>query len=167
MKKPKKRPLMKRRRCLKCKEWFTPRRRARKIQQRHCSKTDCQEQRKAENKKDWWRRNPDYDQSRKAKIQDWAKAYPDYWRRYRASHPEYVRKDNRRRVLSRQKSRVSAKQDLTRQMSVEKLRSLKDFGPAESAKQDLTSRRVDGLVDYLLWREESAKQNPIVSALSP
>lgn len=167
MKKPKTRPPMKRRRCRICEDWFIPHRRARKISQRCCSKPACQKERKAENKRDWWRRNPDYDQSRKTKIQDWAKDYPDYWRHYRATHPGYVEKDNRRRVLSRQKSPLSAKQDLTRQMSVEKLRNIQEIGPAKSAKQDLTARRVDGLVDYLLWKEESAKQNPIASALSP
>ena len=135
-------PPMKRRRCHICEDWFIPRRRARKISQRCCSKAACQKERKAENKRDWWRRNPDYDQSRRTKIQDWAKDYPDYWRQYRATHPGYVEKDNRRRVLSRQKSQLSA-------------------------KQDSVHRRVDGLVDYLLWKEESAKQNPIASALSP
>ena len=160
-------PPMKRRRCHICEDWFIPRRRARKISQRCCSKAACQKERKAENKRDWWRRNPDYDQSRRTKIQDWAKDYPDYWRQYRATHPGYVEKDNRRRVLSRQKSQLSAKQDLTGQIAVEKLRNVQEIGLGLSAKQDSVHRRVDGLVDYLLWNEESAKQNHIASALSP
>lgn len=51
-----------------------------------------------------------------------------------------------------------AKQVLMRQIAVEKLRSIEAQAPKTVAKQVLIHRWMDGIVDYLFWKEGVAKQ---------
>jgi septin family protein len=121
----------------------------------------CRKERKSRAKKRWWKNNPDYDNYRRDKIKAWAKTYPDYWRKYRREHPDYVKKDNKRRSVRSKKSGISAKQDEIRKISVEKLNRIQEITPDFSAKQDKINRRVNDILEYLLWKESSAKQNHI------
>lgn len=155
--------MRKKRRCEFCHKWFSPHPRA--PHQRCCLNPACRKKRKAKADKDWWLNNPDYGKSRNLKICLWAQAYPDYWRKYRKEHPDYVARDNRRRCSSYKRRKISAKQDAVHKISVEKLKSIRDFEPVSSAKQDAVHRRVNGILDYLFWKESSAKQGVIDNCL--
>lgn len=96
----------------------------------------------------------------------WAKAYPDYWHKYRREHPDYVARDSQRRCSGCKKAKISAKQDAVRQTAVEKLESIRDLEPVSSAKQDAVHRRVNGILDYLFWKESSAKQDSMANCLA-
>ncbi|MBI5412357.1 hypothetical protein HZA43_04280 [Candidatus Peregrinibacteria bacterium] len=151
-------------RCKFCHKWFTPHPQA--PHQRCCSSPACRKKRKAAADKNWWLNNPKYGQSRRPKIKAWAKEYPDYWRKYRKEHPDYVEKDRRRRRSAHQKAKNAAKQDAVRQISVEKLESIRDLTPICAAKQDAVHRRVNGILDYLFWKESAAKQDNMVNCLA-
>ncbi|MCK4827381.1 hypothetical protein KA005_67240 [bacterium] len=146
------------RRCESCHKWFSPNPRTYR-NQRCCSNAECQKERKARTKKNWWKKNPGYNKDRKATIQNWAAKYPGYWQKYRKAHPEYVRKDNKRRSKSRKKGQNAAKQDLIRKISVEKLKSIKEIKPDSAAKQDPIQRRQNYIIEYLYWKESAAKQD--------
>jgi hypothetical protein len=144
-------------RCCVCRQWFSPNPRT-ALFQKTCSNQTCQKERKSIANKNWRQKNLDYDRSRRHKTRVWAKNYPDYWCRYRASHPDYVARDNRRRRTSKKKATLSAKQDTISQIAVEKLQSILDSPDPFPAKQDTILRRLNEVVAYLLWKERSAKQ---------
>lgn len=147
-------------RCEFCHEWFSPDPRA-SYKQRCCQKSVCRKKRKSMTQKNWRLKNHGYERSRREKINNWAKTYPNYWQKYRREHPDYTTRDNQRRVLSRQKASMSAKQDQITQFSLEKLESIKKMRVICSAKQDQINRRINEVVNFLLWKELSAKQNEI------
>ena len=125
------------RRCEFCHEWFTPDPRTVRTQ-RSCAKPACRKQRSRAAVRNWRQQNQDCNKGRGPKIREWAKAYPDYWRQYRRYHPEYAAKDNQRRRTARQRAK-------------------------NAAKRNEIHRRVEGILDYLLWKELSAKQNEMAS----
>jgi len=151
--------MSKKKRCELCHKWFSPHPRA--PHQRCCSKPACQKKRKAKAKKKWWSKNPDYGKSRNSKIRSWAKKHPHYWRKYRKEHPDYVRKERQRMRSIRKRAKNVAKQDAVRKISVEKLESIRDLEPIFVAKQDPVHRRMDGILNYLFWKESVAKQDPV------
>lgn len=153
---------IKKKRCEFCYEWFTPHA-CTKQKQKCCSKPDCRKKRKARTKRTWWNKNAGYNKSRKAKIKAWARNYPNYWQKYRKKHPDYVARDNRRRCSVYRKRKISAKQDQLAQISLEKLESIKKFEVVSSAKQDQLHSQVNGILDYLFWKEFSAKQNTLAN----
>lgn len=145
-------------RCVHCHRWFRPNRRKISIQ-KACLKRRCQKRRHRDNCRTWREKNPEQDQSRRGKVRGWAAAYPDYWRRYRTDHPDYVRLDNGRRRRARRIAVGAAKRDSIKAISVEKLRELQEMGAGPAAKRDSLDRRVDGLLDYLIWKESAAKRD--------
>lgn len=152
-------------RCIICHLWFQPNPRTIR-NQKACSRLPCQKQRKFLANQSWRIRHPRYNHSRRHKVQAWAKTYPDYWRHYRATHPDYVERDNRRRRLSRKKALCAAKQDAIDQIAVEKLRGIPTVGPESAAKQAAILRRLNGVVEFLFWKETAAKQGSIDFAAS-
>lgn len=124
----------KKKRCRFCGRWYMPDPRTAHFQ-KSCNRKSCRKERRRQKMKDWAARHPDYQTYRNAKVRDWASAR-NYWKQYRASHPAYVRKDNKRRVLSRKRRKLSA-------------------------KQTAMDRRINGLIDVLIWKEQSAKQTDI------
>lgn len=150
---------MTKKRCEICYNWFTPQ--ARAPHQRCCSNPVCRKKRKAAADKNWWLKNQNYGKSRKQKIRDWAKNYLNYWQKYRGEHPDYARKERQRMLSIRQKAKSVAKQDAVHEISVEKLKGIRDLAPISVAKQDAVHRRVDGILDYLFWKETVAKQDEI------
>jgi len=70
--------------------------------QQYCSRSACQQERKAL----WHRRklltDEEYQQNRSAAQQGWRERHPDYWRDYRKAHPEY---SERNRVLQRERNK--------------------------------------------------------------
>lgn len=147
------------RRCEFCHKWYLPNPRTYLIQ-RCCTKPECHKKRKAGADKAWRNKNQGYDKGkgRRKKIRSWARSYPDYWQKYRQEHPEYVKKDNKRRHTSHKKEKNAAKQDTIRKISVEKLKSIKEIKPDSAAKQDAIQHRQNGILDYLFWKESAAKQ---------
>jgi len=152
------------RRCEFCHEWFSPDPRTVKFQ-RSCTKPDCRKKRSRASVRQWWKQNPGYNKGRSPKVRAWAKAYPNYWRKYRQEHPDYVKKERRRRRSAHKKAKNAAKQNAISQISLEKLESIRNLEPNSAAKQNTIHRRVDGILDYLFWKECVAKQNAI--AITP
>lgn len=149
-------------RCWYCGQFFRPiPQKGRK--QKCCGRAPCRQVHQRRKYQSWIKRHPDYrktpDQRNKAK--DWAKTYPDYWQHYRRSHPSYVRRDNRRRRQALRLTLMSAKQTEWRHITVDKLRTVKAYEAKNSAKQTVCDPRVEALIDVLIWREASAKQNCI------
>jgi len=151
-------------RCKICHKWFLPHPRT-YLNQYCCSNAECQKKRKARTKKNWWKKNPGYNKERKATIQNWAAKYPDYWQKYRRKHPDYVRKDIKRRCNRYKKEKISAKQDAIRKITVERLKSTQESRADFSAKQDSIQRRQDVIINYLFGKKYSAKQNIMVNHL--
>jgi hypothetical protein len=90
-------------RCPCCRCLFIPDRRV-GSRQRVCGKNECQAKRKKESQRRWSEKHRDYwgvhqveGESRKA----FRETKAAYMRKYRRTHPEYVRQDNERRNRSR------------------------------------------------------------------
>ena len=128
------------RRCDFCRRWFLPDVRTYRAQY-CCSNSGCQRERRVITNRNWRNRHPGYSESRKIKMHFWAKCNPGYWKKWRKAHPEYVSRDNHRRCLSYRESRISAKQNLNPEFTVEGLHALLNFFQRFSAKQNLIPRR--------------------------
>jgi hypothetical protein len=89
------------------------------------------------------------------KIRGWAKAYPTYWKRYRAEHPDYAERERRRMRRKRRRAVRVAKRDARRLLAVEKLAAIVAATPKTVAKRDACDRRVDKVLDFLIWKEAS------------
>lgn len=150
-------------RCESCYKWFDPN--PRSPHQRYCLAPACQKNRKIAAKKRWWLNNPDYGKARQVKIRTWAKGYPDYWRNYRQEHPDYAKKERHRMRSARKKAKSVAKQDAVHQIYVEKLESIRQLEPVSVAKQDAVYRRINDIVECLLWKEGVAKQDGLANYL--
>jgi len=146
----------KKKRCLFCGRWYKPDPRTAQFQ-KACAKKSCRKERERQKNQKWAAKYPDYQSYRGVKIRQWA-AKTQYWKRYRAANAEYVRRDNKRRVLARKRLKVSAKQTAIRKITVDKLNSIRKNEPDLSAKQTAMNRRLNELIDVLIWKEVSAKQ---------
>jgi hypothetical protein len=152
---------VKKKRCQFCGRWYKPDPRTARFQ-KASENESCRKERQLQKNRNWAARYPDCHSYRATKIREWA-ARTRYWKRYRASHPQYVLKDNKRRVLTRKRLKVSAKHTAIRQITVDKLNSIRQNQPDLSAKHTAIDSRVDGLIDLLIWKELSAKQADIAS----
>lgn len=151
-------------RCRYCGRFFRPDPRKRgRSPQKTCGRKTCRRKHKRRSNQSWARRHPGYGKGRKLKLRAWAKVYPDYWRRYRAAHPAYQEAERRRMRGKRSGLRRVAKQAVIGRITVEKLLAVKRIQPESVAKQAVIARRVDALVDVLIWREAVAKQSLIAS----
>jgi hypothetical protein len=147
-------------RCRYCGRFFRPDPRKRgRSRQKTCGRQACRQANERRRYAEWIKRHPGYEKTRRLKRQGWAKGYPGYWRRYRREHPEYRQRDNERRRVVKQRARRAAKQTARREILVEKLLAVKRLRPLRSANQTVIARRVEALVDVLVWRERSAKQS--------
>lgn len=70
--------------------------------QRYCSKKACQRLRKRQWQRQKIKNDPDYRDNQRDAQQLWLEHNRDYWRRYRAQHPGYVK---RNRLLQRARDR--------------------------------------------------------------
>lgn len=140
---------LKRKRCAYCGDWFAPDPHTAK-HQKSCGRPACRRARRRQKQRHWRALNPDYERSRGAKRRAWAKAYPNYYQGYRASHPEYTARDNRRRTRERRRGKVSANVTALRQIVVEKASRLGQAEePKMSANVTALSRRVEAIEDCL------------------
>lgn len=83
-----------------CRRVFHPNPRVKN--QRYCDKSNCQRARKARWQHQKMKEDPDYRDNHRDGQQAWLERNRDYWRRYRALHPEYVK---RNRLLQRERDR--------------------------------------------------------------
>lgn len=152
---------IKKKRCQFCGRWYEPDPRTARFQ-KACTNESCRKERIRQKNQKWSAKYPDCNtyRDRCVKIRRWA-ASTQYWKRYRATHPEYVRKDNKRRVLSRKCLKVSAKHTTIRKITVAKLSSIRKNETDLSAKHTAIDRRINSLIDILIWKEVSAKQTNI------
>jgi hypothetical protein len=89
----------------------------------------------------------------------WVEANPDYWRRYRQEHPAYYQQDLLRRRKAYRRGRSSANETLIADVSRRKLAALEAFLPPNlSANETSIDRRIELVVDYLVWKARSAKE---------
>jgi len=89
--------------CPYCKTQFTPHP---KVGDRQitCGKPACKKALKSDNNRRWRQRNPDYYSKGYSRLKDWLEENPGYLKRYRGSHPEYVKKNREaQRVRDRRK----------------------------------------------------------------
>jgi hypothetical protein len=144
-------------RCLHCRRWFRPYARRRPIQ-RFCALRPCQRERHRRNCLAFYRNDPHCDGKRRQKIRDWARRYPDYWRRYRAAHPGYRERERRRMQAKRGQAIRVAKRDVWRRIAVERLRDIQAQGTEFVAKRDVFDRRVEAVLEFLVWKETSQNE---------
>ncbi len=89
--------------CPYCKTHFTPHP---KVGERQitCGEPACKAALKSDNNRKWRQRNPDYYNKGYSRLKDWLEENPGYLKRYRGSHPEYVKKNREaQRVRDRRK----------------------------------------------------------------
>jgi hypothetical protein len=145
-------------RCAHCHKWFQPDPRTAKTQ-RFCPSPECRRQSRLESHRQWWQGNgSECNSNRRQKLRTWARK-TNYYPTYRANNPDYVRRDNARRFRAHQAARDAAKQDMRREISVGMLRDIQALTDDDAAKQDMIHRRVTGILDFLFWKENAAKQD--------
>ena len=88
-----KRPLCKKKRCLNCRQSFTPR--AQCPNQKYCPLSDCQKARKAKWQRDKRRTDPDYKTNQRNAQKKWQNDNPRYWKQWRECNPAYVERNRR------------------------------------------------------------------------
>jgi hypothetical protein len=151
-------------RCRYCGRFFCPDPRKRgRSKQKTCGRQNCRRKNERRRWREWIRRSPGWTAKRQKKVRDWGTAYPHYWQRYRANSPAYREREKLRMRRKRAGVRRVAKQTLRRDILVEKLLTVKRMGSRSVAKQTVITRRVDALVDALIWKEAVAKQSLIAS----
>lgn len=145
-------------RCLICRKVFTQGRR--NPQQKVCPGIKCQKERK---RRKWRRWAAGHRKQRRDKLRLWAQAYPHYWRRYRKSNDHYRAQDNARRKKAHRRRRRAAKQTHFKTLYIEKLRSIQASGTSgkNAAKPTPMQRRINDVLECLIWRESAAKQTHI------
>lgn len=75
-------------RCAGCGERFEARRNV--LQQRFCSKPECQRTRRARWQREKMAQDADYRANQAQAGRRWRERHPQYWREYRRTHPEYT-----------------------------------------------------------------------------
>ena len=89
--------------CPYCKTQFIPHPKVGK-RQKTCGKPACKKALKSDNNRKWRQRNPDYYSKGYSRLKDWLEENPGYLKRYRGSHPAYVKKNREaQRVRDRRK----------------------------------------------------------------
>ena len=74
--------------CAGCGERFEARRNV--LQQRFCSKPECQRTRRARWQREKMAQDADYRANQAQAGRRWRERHPQYWREYRRTHPEYT-----------------------------------------------------------------------------
>ncbi len=147
-------------RCLFCKELFSPDPRTYSIQ-KACQKLSCQKARKHLADLAWGQKNPHYFKTRQPKVRLWAKAYPSYWKHYRSTHPLYRASEKQR--MRKKRALSVAKQDTISQNPLGYLKTIRQISVQTVAKQDAIPLQLDGILDYLTAQAHVAKPNNMAS----
>lgn len=153
---------MAQKRCRYCGRWFHPH----TAEQKGCPREECRRAHQREKWRDWKKRHPGHADKWRPKVRAWAQAC-DYWSCYRRSHPGYVERDNKRRRAARRKARRAANDTGAREILVEKLRTVVAAEPINAANDTGRDRRVEALVEVLIWKESAANRNHIAPVAGP
>jgi NAD+--asparagine ADP-ribosyltransferase len=94
---------MKKKRCHYCQSYFIPHPCVGQRQEA-CRKIQCQKARKAQNNREWRKKNPDCYNGDYPRIKKWLNNHPGYLKKYRQNHPEY-REKNRKSQSMRDRSK--------------------------------------------------------------
>lgn len=146
--------------CLICRKAFIPDSRSPK--QNVCSGVECQKERK---RRKWRRWAARHRKQRRDKLRLWAQAYPHYWRRYRKNNDHYRSQDNVRRKKAHRRRRRAAKQTHFKTLYIERLKCIQAAGDCgkNAAKPTPIQRRINEVLECLIWRENAAKQTHIAA----
>lgn len=152
--------------CLYCGVYFVPDPRTHNFQ-KACQRPQCRRERKRQVDRSWRKRNSEWFECRRPKVRQWAKDYPAYWKRYRASHHGYTRKNRAQsRQRMRQRRQLFAKQDAIRCHPVGYLKDIQHIGQQKTfAKQDAIKLQVESILVFLMAREMFAKPNDMVRSI--
>jgi len=94
--------------CIHCGKKFIPNSRVKN--QRYCSDRACQKARSAKWSREKMAKDPDYRDNKKISQKEWLRHHPCYYKKYRAKHPEYVKRNRLlqlRRNSRRRKNKMS------------------------------------------------------------
>lgn len=149
--------------CPYCHHWFCPKpwnyRR-----QKACSRKECQRMRHRRADRLWHLKNPTYDDGREKEHQGWREKNHDYWKRYRKTHPIYVKRNRRlQKKRDARKRGILANQDGWDALHRRKLSRIRCLG--HLAKQDGSPRSLlrhtEQICRYLDWARVLAKQDSL------
>ena len=146
--------------CRYCRRSFRPDPRIGEAQ-KVCGREACQLERRRATLRLWRVLHPENVKIHAQRGRAWAKANPDYWRDYRRDHPAYYQQDlfRRRQAYRKTRSRSSANEIAIADISRRKLAALEALqSRGLSANETSIDRRVELVVDYLVWKARSAKE---------
>ena len=129
--------------------------------QKVCGREACQSERRRATLRLWRVLHPENVKIHAQRGRAWAKANPAYWRDYRRDHPVYYQQDlfRRRQAYRKTHARSSANEIAIADISRRKLAALEALLPPNlSANETSIDRRVELVVDYLVWKARSAKE---------
>lgn len=98
--------------CIHCGKEFIPNPRVKN--QRYCSDKECQKARRARWSRQKMEKDPDYRDNKKISQKEWIRHHPGYYRKYRAKHPEYVK---RNRLLQFKRNSMRRKDKMSRMIA--------------------------------------------------
>lgn len=132
--------------------------------QKICPRRSCRRARDRAKMRRWRKLHPKHIAAYRPKVRAWAKAYPDYWRSYRKKNRAYAERDNKRRKRAHRRAKRAANVTAIAVISRRKIQDLTDLrSPESAANVTLMDRRINGIVDYLVWRERTANVTGIAS----
>jgi hypothetical protein len=115
----------------------------------------------------WRKLHPKHIAAYRPKVRAWAKAYPDYWRHYRKKNRTYAERDNTRRRRAHRRAKRAANVTAIASISRRRLQDLTGIKSCESAANvTLMDRRINGIVDYLVWRDRAANETGMATPAS-
>ena len=135
-------------RCPYCGKYYTPYLRAAKTQ-KTCGDIACKKTHKRKLQRKWKKNNPDGFCQRYVKVKAWLKKHPGYLAKYRAKHPEYVNKDNRRRKARRQKLKIK-NADIQDTLLIGEIKQIRAIKGADI--QNTLNLKIDGILDIMAHR---------------
>ncbi len=153
-------------RCVYCDRRFQPDPRTAKYQ-KTCPRQGCRRERERQKLRHWRKLHPDRAVKWAPKVRAWAKSYPVYWQQWRADpdHRDYRERERRRMRAKRRKACRVANETGMAKVAVEKLRGIQAERPETVANETTMSRRLDAVVEFLLWKEAVAKPSGMESAM--
>lgn len=146
---------MAQKRCRYCGRWFHPH----ASEQKACPRERCRLARKRDKLRSWRNRHPGHAKKWGPKVRAWADGYPAYWVQWRAGHAAYREREKLRMRAKRRRDRIVANDTGAREILVEKLRAVVATEPPGVANDTGRDRRVEALVEVLVWREAVANRN--------
>ena len=135
--------------------------------QRVCSKDACQ---KARKRRTWRRLAKGKRNQRRITLWEWAQGKATYWKDWRKKpeHSAYREREIKRMRLKRARQARVAKPIQRQRLYIARLQGLKAMGTPENvAKPTQIARRLDSLVECLIWDARVAKPTQMETVRAP